>query len=61
MKGHSDEVNSIDFHCSQQVMCTASDDSKCIIWDFQEGIVLRGPPGGSHGEHAVLQSVGHHR
>mmetsp|Transcript_82828 Transcript_82828/g.208611 ORF Transcript_82828/g.208611 Transcript_82828/m.208611 type:complete len:410 (-) Transcript_82828:187-1416(-) len=41
LKGHSDEVNGIDFHWQQQVMCTASDDSKCIIWDFQEGIVLR--------------------
>ncbi|CAE8623650.1 unnamed protein product, partial [Polarella glacialis] len=40
-QGHQDEVNGIDFHSSQQVMCTASDDKKVIIWDFQEGIVLR--------------------
>jgi len=39
--GHQDEVNGIDFHSSQQVMCTASDDCKVIIWDFQEGITLR--------------------
>lgn len=41
LTGHADEVNSIDFHTSQQVMCTASDDKKVIIWDFQEGITLR--------------------
>lgn len=41
LTGHLDEVNGIDFHPSQQVMCTASDDMKVIIWDFKEGIVLR--------------------
>merc|ERR1712217_779863 len=41
LTGHTDEVNGIDFHSSQQVMCTASDDCKAIIWDFQEGITLR--------------------
>mmetsp|Transcript_103313 Transcript_103313/g.296628 ORF Transcript_103313/g.296628 Transcript_103313/m.296628 type:complete len:433 (+) Transcript_103313:125-1423(+) len=41
LKGHSDEVNGLDFHAQQQVMCTASDDCKVIIWDFQEGITLR--------------------
>jgi len=41
LDGHSDEVNGIDFHSSQQVMVTASDDNKAIIWDFQEGITLR--------------------
>merc|ERR1740127_43141 len=41
LMGHTDEVNGIDFHTSQQVMCTASDDCKVIIWDFQEGITLR--------------------
>jgi WD40 repeat protein len=41
LPGHSDEVNGIDFHPSQQVMCTASDDCKVIIWDFHEGIKLR--------------------
>merc|ERR1719326_784273 len=39
--GHTDEVNGLDFHSSQTVMCTASDDCKAIIWDFQEGITLR--------------------
>mmetsp|Transcript_29474 Transcript_29474/g.84369 ORF Transcript_29474/g.84369 Transcript_29474/m.84369 type:complete len:423 (+) Transcript_29474:56-1324(+) len=39
--GHTDEVNAIDFHSVQQVMVTASDDCKAIIWDFQEGLVLR--------------------
>lgn len=38
---HTDEVNGIDFHSSQQVMCTSSDDCKVIIWDFQEGMTLR--------------------
>jgi len=41
LKGHTHEVNGIDFHTSQQVMCTASDDSRVIIWDFQEGMILR--------------------
>jgi len=39
--GHHDEVNGIDFHNIQQVMVTASDDTKAIIWDFGEGITLR--------------------
>jgi len=41
LSGHQDEVNGIDFHSSQQVMCTASDDCKVIIWDYQEGLTLR--------------------
>lgn len=41
LQGHTDEVNGIDFHSTQQVMCTASDDCKVIVWDFQEGITLR--------------------
>jgi len=41
LTGHSDEVNGIDFHWSQQVMATAGDDCKCIVWDFGEGIILR--------------------
>jgi len=41
LDGHTDEVNGIDFHSSQQVMSTASDDWKVRIWDFQEGITLR--------------------
>merc|ERR1719158_1309648 len=35
LQGHTDEVNGIDFHSSQQAMCTASDDCKAIVWDFQ--------------------------
>lgn len=50
LKGHTDEVNGIDFHRSQNVMCTASDDSSCIIWDYTEGIQLRTL---SHPEKAV--------
>lgn len=41
MTGHKDEVNGIDFHSQQMVMCTASDDCSAIIWDFQEGKELR--------------------
>lgn len=41
LKGHKDEVNDIDFHPTQQVMCSASDDCSAIIWDFQEGKELR--------------------
>merc|ERR1712032_456284 len=41
MVGHEDEVNGIDFHTSQTVLCTASDDCKVIIWDYSEGIALR--------------------
>lgn len=41
LKGHCDEVNGLDFHCNQQVMATAGDDHKCIVWDFGEGIILR--------------------
>lgn len=41
LSGHKNEVNGIDFHESQQVMCTASDDCKVLIWDFSEGIMLR--------------------
>jgi WD40 repeat protein len=41
LSGHSDEVNSLDFHAHQQVLATASDDCKCIIWDWQEGMQLR--------------------
>lgn len=41
LKGHTDEVNGIDFHQTQNVMCTASDDSSCVIWDYTEGIQLR--------------------
>lgn len=38
---HTDEVNGLDFHYSQSVMCTASDDKRCLIWDFKERKVLR--------------------
>jgi len=41
LQGHKDEVNGIDFHSEQHIMCTASDDQKVIIWDFKEGILLR--------------------
>lgn len=40
-KAHRDEVNGLDFHHSQNVMCTASDDQRCLIWDFKERTVLR--------------------
>lgn len=39
--GHTDEVNGIDFHSTQQVCATASDDNSCILWDMQEGKMLR--------------------
>jgi len=38
---HKDECNGLDFHHSQSVMCTASDDMRCLIWDFKERKVLR--------------------
>jgi len=41
LAGHTDEVNGIDFHSSQQVMSTASDDQTVLIWDHHEGIILR--------------------
>lgn len=41
LSGHNDEVNGIDFHPIQHVMCTTSDDCKALIWDFQGGAVLR--------------------
>jgi len=39
--GHQHEVNDVDFHSFQQIMCTASDDGTAIIWDYQEGFMLR--------------------
>jgi WD40 repeat protein len=39
--GHQDEVNGVDFHPIQTVMATASDDTTCHIWDYQECITLR--------------------
>jgi WD40 repeat protein len=39
--GHTAEVNDLDFHPTQEIMATASDDCKCIVWDVQEGHVLR--------------------
>jgi len=41
LEGHTDEVNGLDFHHEQHIMCTASDDQKVIVWDFKEGIMLR--------------------
>jgi WD40 repeat protein len=40
-EAHSDEVNGLDFHETQKVMCTVSDDTSCRCWDFQEGKILR--------------------
>lgn len=39
--GHSDEVNGLDFHPTKHVLCSAADDNKAIIWDFEEGCSLR--------------------
>eukprot|EP00927_Polykrikos_kofoidii_P050821 TRINITY_DN44696_c0_g1_i1.p1 TRINITY_DN44696_c0_g1~~TRINITY_DN44696_c0_g1_i1.p1 ORF type:complete len:445 (+),score=73.70 TRINITY_DN44696_c0_g1_i1:89-1336(+) len=39
--GHTSEVNGIDFHSSQNIMCSASDDKKLIIWDYHAGLMLR--------------------
>mmetsp|Transcript_124741 Transcript_124741/g.353104 ORF Transcript_124741/g.353104 Transcript_124741/m.353104 type:complete len:428 (+) Transcript_124741:232-1515(+) len=41
LAGHTNEVNGLDFHPTQQVLCSASDDKKALVWDFTEGIVLR--------------------
>mmetsp|Transcript_87976 Transcript_87976/g.247201 ORF Transcript_87976/g.247201 Transcript_87976/m.247201 type:complete len:449 (+) Transcript_87976:133-1479(+) len=41
LKAHTDEVNAIDFHSSQAVMATVSDDRTLRIWDFEHGQVLR--------------------
>eukprot|EP00933_Yihiella_yeosuensis_P022719 TRINITY_DN17834_c1_g2_i1.p1 TRINITY_DN17834_c1_g2~~TRINITY_DN17834_c1_g2_i1.p1 ORF type:complete len:525 (-),score=58.14 TRINITY_DN17834_c1_g2_i1:165-1739(-) len=41
LKAHSNEVNSIDFHAVQAVVCTASDDQTCRVWDLNESTVLR--------------------
>jgi WD40 repeat protein len=41
LHGHTDEVNGVAFHPSQQVICTTSDDTTAMIWDFHEGIKLR--------------------
>jgi len=38
---HGDDVNGLDFHSTQTVMASASDDCKAIIWDYQECITLR--------------------
>lgn len=45
-EGHTDEVNGVVFHPSQQVMCTSSDDGTAIIWDFVECQQLRVLGGG---------------
>eukprot|EP00927_Polykrikos_kofoidii_P027064 TRINITY_DN23953_c0_g1_i1.p1 TRINITY_DN23953_c0_g1~~TRINITY_DN23953_c0_g1_i1.p1 ORF type:complete len:413 (-),score=56.16 TRINITY_DN23953_c0_g1_i1:110-1348(-) len=39
--GHKEEVNSLDFHATQQVICSGSDDNTVIIWDFDQGLMLR--------------------
>jgi WD40 repeat protein len=38
---HSDEVNGVTFHPTQQVCCTSSDDGTTKVWDFQDGSLLR--------------------
>mmetsp|Transcript_58141 Transcript_58141/g.138358 ORF Transcript_58141/g.138358 Transcript_58141/m.138358 type:complete len:510 (-) Transcript_58141:113-1642(-) len=41
LQSHEGEVNCLDFHTSQCVLVTASDDKRAIVWDFQELIPLR--------------------
>jgi WD40 repeat protein len=41
LRGHENEVNGIDFHSTQQVVATASDDHKCIVWDMEQREALR--------------------
>lgn len=48
---HKGDVNDLDFHPKQHVMCTVSDDATAIIWDIQEGIVLREIE--AHTDHSV--------
>jgi len=43
LKGHEDEVNCIDFHPQQSVVCSTSDDGDAIVWDFS-GVTLRTLP-----------------
>merc|ERR1719362_170737 len=31
---HKGDVNDLDFHPKHHIMCTVSDDTKAIIWDF---------------------------
>jgi len=41
LKGHVDEVNCIDFHPQQAVVCSTSDDCDAIVWDMDSGVTLR--------------------
>lgn len=41
LKGHIDEVNCIDFHPQQAVVCSTSDDCDAIVWDMDSGVTLR--------------------
>eukprot|EP00929_Paragymnodinium_shiwhaense_P090098 TRINITY_DN50316_c0_g1_i1.p1 TRINITY_DN50316_c0_g1~~TRINITY_DN50316_c0_g1_i1.p1 ORF type:complete len:415 (-),score=67.84 TRINITY_DN50316_c0_g1_i1:211-1455(-) len=38
---HTQGVNDLDFHDSQNVAATVSDDKTCKIWDYQQGTSLR--------------------
>lgn len=41
LEGHTNEVNCITFHPTQQVCCTCSDDCLAIIWDFKDAQKIR--------------------
>jgi WD40 repeat protein len=41
LAGHTDEVNSLDFHPTQHVVATSSDDSTAIVWDATQCQPLR--------------------
>jgi len=42
LAGHKGDVNDLDFHPKQNyIMCTVSDDTKAIIWDYQQEAILR--------------------
>jgi WD40 repeat protein len=41
LHGHEEDANAIDFHPTQHIMATASDDRTAKIWDFAEGKELR--------------------
>eukprot|EP00931_Biecheleriopsis_adriatica_P088096 TRINITY_DN62480_c0_g1_i1.p1 TRINITY_DN62480_c0_g1~~TRINITY_DN62480_c0_g1_i1.p1 ORF type:complete len:463 (+),score=85.25 TRINITY_DN62480_c0_g1_i1:41-1429(+) len=40
-KSHTDEVNGLDFHATENVCVTTGDDSLAIIWDYETETVLR--------------------
>jgi WD40 repeat protein len=41
LEKHQDEVNSLDFHPTQSVLATSSDDCTSIVWDITENTALR--------------------